>query len=205
VNDKGKASLVDESMISNGYSTFKSREDNTKYDARLKKAEKKAKDRDKGLWKTCGGGHVEVKPPTEVPKLGSGDNPAPIGTALEAGGQRYTLNSAYPTASYGYFAPQQNYIFLVVNMTIQNIDDPGKEHDYNELCFSAKDLDQDANFDDSFINPSDIPLGSGKTLPGDVVQGDVVLEVHQNSHRIRVKYDTGCGIGGTDLYWLVEI
>lgn len=61
----GKVTFVDERMIANGFSTFKSREDNNKYDSRLEKAETKANKGKRGLWKNCGGGHVENTP---VPK-----------------------------------------------------------------------------------------------------------------------------------------
>lgn len=197
-----KAQFIDERMIADGFSTFKARDGHSQRDSRLQKAEKLAKDEQRGLWKDCGGGHVEITP---VPKLGSGDNPAPLGTPLEADGRRITLNSAYFTPSYGFFTPQQNYEYLVVNVTMENISDSGKTHDYNELCFAAKDLDANADYDDSFLNPSDIPLGSGEMLPGDVVNGEVVFEVHQGSANIRIKYQTGgfaCS-GGKSIYWIV--
>jgi hypothetical protein len=168
----------------------------------MKEAEDSAKEKKAGLWGACSGPHAEITP---VPKLGSGDNPAPLGTPLEADGRRITLDTAYFADSYGFFTPQQNFVFLVVDVTMENISESGKTHAYNELCFSAKDLDRDADFDDSFLNPSDRPLGSGDMLPGDVVGGEVVLEVHQDSQRVRVKYSTGPGcIGGKSIYWIVQ-
>ncbi|MGH2551662.1 MAG: thermonuclease family protein, partial [Thermomicrobiales bacterium] len=120
--DGKKAQFVDERMIADGASTFKAREGNSKRDARLQKAEQLAKDENRGLWGACGGGHVEITP---VPKIGTGDNPAQLGTALEADGRRITLSNAYFTPSYGFFAPQQNFEFLVVTVTMENISESG--------------------------------------------------------------------------------
>jgi endonuclease YncB( thermonuclease family) len=196
-----KAQFIDERMVADGYSTFTPRDGNDRRNERMERAEQIAKDENRGLWEHCGGGHVDITP---VPALGSGDNPAPLGTPVEADGRRITVNSAYFTETYGFFAPQQNYVFLVIDVTMENISESGKTHAYNELCFAAKDLDRDADYDDSFLNPSDRPFGSGDMLPGDVVGGEVVLEVHQDSQRIRVKYSTGPGcIGGKSVYWLV--
>ena len=75
VNDDGKATFVDERMVATGNSTFKNRDDNTVHDKRLKKAEQKAKKEKRGLWKTCGGGHVKNTPvpqATEPPSEGVG-------------------------------------------------------------------------------------------------------------------------------------
>lgn len=194
--------MINTKMIRDGFASFQSKEDLTFRDKAMKKAEEQAKDKKKGLWAACSGPHAEITP---IPALGSGDNPAPVGTPLEADGRRITITSAYFVESYGYFAPQQNYIYLVIEVTMENISDSGKTHPYNELCFAAKDLDANADFDDSFLNPSDYPLGAGDMLPGDVVSGEVVLEVHQNSTQIRIKYSTGeiaCA-GGKSVYWLV--
>jgi endonuclease YncB( thermonuclease family) len=199
--DGKKAQFIDERMIADGVSTFKPREGHSKRDGRLQKAEQLAKDENRGLWAACGGGHVEITP---VPKLGTGDNPAPMGTSLEADGRRITVDGAYFTPSYGFFTPQQNFEYLVINVTMENISESGKTHAYNELCFAAKDLDANADYDDSFLNPSDIPFGSGDMLPGDVVSGEVVLEVHQGAANIRIKYQTGPScIGGKTVYWVV--
>jgi hypothetical protein len=189
-------------MVADGYSTFTPRDGNDRRDERMKRAEGIAKEEGRGLWEACGGGHVDITP---VPKLGSGDNPAPLGTPLEADGRRITLNGAYFTDTYNFLTPQQNFTYLVVDVTMENISESGKTHPYNELCFAGKDMDRGADYDDSFLNPSDRPLGSGDMLPGDVVNGEVVLEVHQDAVRIRVKYSTGPAcIGGKSLYWIVQ-
>ncbi|MFL5761461.1 MAG: thermonuclease family protein [Thermomicrobiales bacterium] len=197
-----KAYLVNQRFIKAGMASFVSKDDNTRYDPRLKKAQADAKAKKAGLWGACSGPHQEVTP---VPKVGSGDNPAPLGMPLEADGRRITLNSAYFTESYGFFTPQQNYVFLVIDVSMENISDSGKSHSYNELCFAGKDLDHDSDIDDSALNPSDRPLGAGDMLPGDVVNGEVVLEVHQDTTHVRVKYSTGDAFcsGGKSLYWLV--
>lgn len=201
--DGRKAFMVNTKMIRDGFASFQTKEDLTRRDKAMKKAEDQAKENNRGLWAACSGPHAEITP---VPQLGSGDNPAPIGTALEADGRRITINNAYFLDSYGFFTPQQNFVFLVINVTMENISESGKTHPYNELCFAGKDLDAGADYDDSFLNPSDIPLGAGDMLPGDVVSGEVVLEVHQNSTNIRVKYSTGgfgCS-GGKSVYWIVQ-
>jgi endonuclease YncB( thermonuclease family) len=196
-----KAQFIDERMVADGFSTFTPRDGNDRRDDRMQRAEQIAKDENRGLWEECGGGHIEITP---VPAVGTDDNPAPLGTPVEADGRRITVNGAYFVETYGYFSPQQNFVFLVIDVTMENISESGKTHAYNELCFAAKDLDRGADYDDSFLNPSDRPFGSGEMLPGDVVSGEVVLEVHRDSQRIRVKYSTGPGcIGGKSVYWLV--
>lgn len=87
-------------------------------------------------------------------------------------------------------------------MQITNVDDD--THGYTEARFSAKDLDTDANFDDTFAF-SDQPLGSGELSPGEYVIGQVVLEVQETATRIRVKYDPKSIGSGDEVYWLFEI
>jgi endonuclease YncB( thermonuclease family) len=194
-----KAYMVDEFLIARGYASFKSRDRNTKYDSRLEKAQSSAKKSKVGLWGACAGPHAEITP---VPKVGTGDNPAPVGTAIEGDGLRVTLNSFYYSDGDGFIVPAQNKTFLIVNMTITNISDSDQK-DYNEICFAAKDVDKDFDFDNSFLNPSGAPLGSGDMVPGDTVSGEVALEVSPSSAHIRVKYTSGGGCGGDKFYWLV--
>jgi micrococcal nuclease len=199
--DGKKAFLLNTKLVREGYATFKSKDPNTKYDENFTKAEDEAKDKKRGLWKTCGGGHVEVTP---APELGSADNPAPLGATISGDGREITLNNAYFVEGYDFLAPDAGNIYLTIEVTIVNNSESGKTHDYNELCFSAVDPDRGFKFDDTLLNPSGSPLGSGDLGPGDVVRGEVVLEVKADSQRIRVKYDTGCGIGGENLYWIVN-
>ncbi len=193
-----KAMFIDERMIADGYSTFKAREDNGKRDSRLKKAEETAKSKKRGMWAegSCGGGHVEITP---EPKLGSADKPAPLGTSLETDGQRFTLTSAFYTYDFGYSTPKGGYIFLVVEITIENIDD--SNHGYDESRFSARDMVTGATFDDTFTL-ADAPLGSGELSPGEYVSGQAVLEVQETATQVRVKYDAK-SLGGGEVYWLV--
>jgi endonuclease YncB( thermonuclease family) len=198
--DGKKAFLLNTKLVREGFATFKSKDPNTKYDDNFSKAEDEAKDKKRGLWKTCGGGHVEVTP---APELGSADNPAPLGGTVSGDGREITLNNAYFVEGYDFLAPDPGNVYLTIEVSIVNDSESGKTHDYNELCFSAVDPDRGFKFDDTLLNPSGSPLGSGDLGPGDVVRGEVVLEVKADSQRIRVKYDTGCGIGGEDLYWIV--
>jgi micrococcal nuclease len=198
--DGKKAYLLNTKLVREGFATFKSKDPNTKYDDNFTKAEKEAKEKKRGLWKSCGGGHVEVTP---APELGSADNPAPVGGTVSGDGREITLNNAYFVEGYDFLAPDPGNIYLTIEVSIVNNSESGKTHDYNELCFSAVDPDRGYKFDDTLLNPSGSPLGSGDLGPGDVVRGEVVLEVRADSQKIRVKYDTGCGIGGESLYWIV--
>jgi micrococcal nuclease len=200
--DGKKASMLNTKMIRDGYATFKSKDPNTKYDENFAKAEQEAKDKKHGLWKTCGGGHVEVTP---APELGTADNPAPVGATVAGDGREVTLNSVTLVQGYDFLTPDPGNVFLTIDVTIKNSSESGKTHDYNELCFSAVDPDSGYKFDDTLLNPSGSPLGSGDLGPGDIARGEVVLEVKADSTRIRVKYDTGCGIGGENLYWIVTL
>jgi hypothetical protein len=196
----GKVFMLNERLIKEGYSSFKSKDDNTKYDARFKKAEDAAKKGKKGLWGKCDGPHVELTPP---PARGTADNPADVGEAVTGDGQEVTLANAYFVDAYDFLAPEAGNVFLTVEFIIKNVHEEGESVDYNELCFSATDPDNGYKFDDTLLNPSGQPLGSGDLGAGDVVRGEVVLEVRADSQKIRVKYDTGCGFGGKSLYWLV--
>ncbi|GIW04073.1 MAG: hypothetical protein KatS3mg059_0693 [Thermomicrobiales bacterium] len=191
--------LLNERLIREGFASFKSKDKNTHYDERLKKAEEDAKAEQRGLWKACGGPHVELTPP---PEIGTADNPAPIGATLTKDDREITLVSARFVESYDLLDPDPGNVFLEIEVIIKNVHD-AKERSYNELCFSAVDPDRGYKFDDTLFNFSDQPLGSGDLGPGDIVRGTVVLEVKADSARIRVKYDSGCGFGGKSFYWIV--
>jgi endonuclease YncB( thermonuclease family) len=196
--DGKKAMLVDERMIADGFSTFAPRDGHDKRDARLKKAEQLAKDEKRGMWAdgACDAGESGEEEPA---KLGSGDNPAPIGTTLTTDGQEITVTSAYFTYEFGFVTPKGGYVFLVLETSIRNVDDA--VHGYEESRFSAKDLDSGAEFDDTFTF-ADAPLGSGELSPGEYVYGQVVLEVQESAKNVRIKYDAKF-IGGGEVYWLM--
>lgn len=142
---------------------------------------------------------------TPVPALGSANRPASIGDTVEVDGRAITLLDATVTSSVGgFYTPKGGYEFVVITVKIRNVSTSGKKHDYNELYFSGKDIDRGWDFDDTGINLSDSPLGSGELSPGEYVTGQVVLEVHQETTSLRIKYDTS-PIGGKNAYWLVRL
>lgn len=146
--DDRDARLIDERMVADGYSTFKGRDGNSKYDSRLKKVEKKAKSERRGLWEDCGGGHVEVTPKpktTQVPEVGEKGLPADIGTVLETDGQSVTLQEAYFSYDFGFAAPKGGYVFLVMSVRIENVDD--SDHGYEEARFNALNAKTDAKYE----------------------------------------------------------
>jgi len=197
--DDGEPYLLNERLIREGYASFKAKDDTSRYGDRLKRAEELAKAEQVGLWGACGGPHVELTPP---PELGTADNPAPIGSTLTKDDREITLVSAQFVEAYDFLSPEPGYIFLEIEAIVRNVHET-KDRSYNELCFSASDPDRGYKFDDTFLNPSVQPLGSGDLGPGDLARGSVVLEVRADSARIRVKYDSGCGFGGKSFYWIV--
>ena len=188
--------LLNTKMVREGYATFNPKGDNHRYDDRLQVAEDQAKEAEAGLWGTYGGNHVAIVP---EPELGSGDLPAPLGTMLTVDGQEITVSDAFFSYDYGFSTPQGGYVFLVFTATIKNVDDD--DHGYDDARFSARDLDTEATFDDTFTL-ADQPLGSGELSPGEFVFGTVVLEVQDTSQRVRIKYDAKF-IGEGEVYWLV--
>lgn len=200
VDDDGESIFVNEAMLDEGFASFQAREGNVEYDAALKSAEQDARDDENGLWGACGDNHVEIVPPTPTPELGDGDLPAPVGTQLTGEDVAVTVASAFYANEYGFSTPKGGYVYLVIEVAIENIDDA--DHGYAGNRFSAKDFDTNAEFDDTFTL-TDGGLGAGTLSPGEYVSGIVVLEVQETVQRIRIKYDTAA-IGGTNLYWLVE-
>lgn len=196
--DGDKAYLLNTKMVREGYASFKSKDPNTTYDHRLKEAEDYAKEKKRGLWKACGGAHVEITPP---PELGEVDNPAPIGTTLNTDGQNITVSEAFFTYEFGFATPKGGYIFIVISARIENVDDD--DHGYTESRFSARDMDTGATFDDTFTL-ADQPLGSGDLSPGEFVFGQVVLEVQETATRVRIKYDPKSLGEGDEAYWIVQ-
>lgn len=201
--EDASARLIDERMVADGYSTFKSREDNTKYDSRLKKVEKKAKSEKRGLWEDCGGGHVEVTPKpkaTEVPTLGEKNLPADLGATLETDGQAVTLQEAFFSYDYGFSTPKGGYVFLVMSVRIENVDD--SDHGYEEGRFKALNAETDAEYEYTFTL-ADQPLGAGELSPGEFVFGQVVLEVQDTPSPLLVQFDPSYISGDDEVYWSV--
>ncbi len=198
VESGGEAVLVNEVMLREGYASFQARAQNASRDDELTEAEDAAREDEVGLWGACGGNHVEITP---EPELGDEGLPAPIGTTLRGSGVAVTLTNAYTAYEYGFSTPKGGYVFLVVEATVENVDDEG--HGYAGNRFSAKDVDSGAEFDDTFTL-TDGGLGTGDLSPGEYVYGVVVLEVQETATNIRVKYDTAA-IGGENLYWLVQL
>ncbi len=79
--------MVNERMIAEGYATFAPREDQDRYDERLKEAQATAKEEQLGLWKLCGSGHLpgSVLPPIKE------DNPL----YARLGGTREDFEAVY--------------------------------------------------------------------------------------------------------------
>ena len=135
-------------------------------DAKLKKAESVAKDKKRGIWAddSCGDGHEEVTP---TPQLGDGNLPAPMGTTLTTDHQEITVSDPFFSYDINFSTPKGGYVFLVISVAIKNVDKPGNTHGYDSMRFSAKDLDTDADFDDTFVL-LDQPLDSGELHLGRV-------------------------------------
>ena len=141
---------------------------------------------------------------TPIPKIGSEDSPAPVGTAIEGDGRRVTLNSYYFTPSAGTYFAEQNKDLLIVNLTITNISSKDQLK-YDDSCVDAKDVAGGFDFNTPpFLNLTDYPLGSGDQVPGDSVTGEVAILVASSSSTIRVRYTAGgSGCSGDDFYWIV--
>lgn len=198
-DDDGEAVNANARLLREGAGSLDDRGEDTRYKAGLTEAQSDAKADDAGLWGECGENHVELVAPTPTPALGEGELPAPIGTTLTGGGVAVTLTNAFYADEYGYATPKGGYVFLVLEVAIENTDDEG--HGYAGNRFSAKDFDTGAEFDDT-ITLAVGGLGTGDLSPGEYVSGVVVLEVQERTSRVRIKYATAA-FGGTSLYWLV--
>lgn len=139
----------------------------------------------------------------QADKVGSGENPAPIGTAVTADGLEITVHSAGLSDTAGVLAgAEPGVMYLTLDVSIRNVSDDKKS--YNTLYWSGRDPVNGYNFDDDvFAGDSVNPLSSGDIQPGDVVRGEVVIKVRDDSQTVRIKYDTS-PIGGANLYWLFE-
>lgn len=202
VDDDGAALFVNEAILQEGFASFQAREGSDRFDADLQAADRAAREDDAGLWGECGGNHVEIVPPTAEPELGDQGLPAPIGTTLTGGGVAVTINSAYTTYQYGVSAPKGGYVFLVMEIVVENVD-PEDNHGYADYRFSAEDQDTGADFEEprSAVTGG---LGNGDLSTGEYVSGVVGLEVQETSTNIRIEYGTA-NVGGESLYWLLQL
>jgi hypothetical protein len=140
---------------------------------------------------------------TVVAGNGKIDTPAAVGQRVTANGLTMTLVGVQEVKSFSILAPTPGNIFLVLDFKIVDIVHDTK--DYSDNWFSGSDVDQGYAFHHPATNPTAQPLGHG-TLKGagDLIRGTAVLEVNASSHRIRIKYDTDAGFGGSNesVYWL---
>jgi len=199
-DDGGDAALASATMLSEGFGSFESREGFGRHTDELLAAEEDARDGEEGLWGECGENHVEIVAPTPTPEVGDAGASAPIATTLTDGDVNATLTSAYVAYSYGRSNPRGGYVFLVVELAVENIDD--EDHGYAGDRVSAEDADTGTRFEDTYT-PTDFPLNSGTLSPGEYVSGLVLVEIQETASRVRVRYDTGA-FTGDSLYWIVE-
>lgn len=144
-----------------------------------------------------------IPTPSPTPELGSGDRPAGIGDTVVVDGQAVKLMNVEMTSSLtGFDSPKGGYQYIVLTVAVQNVSSSGKKV-YSESYFSAKDTDRGWDFGYVSPNFSGQPLGDGKLSPGEYTVGKVVLEVHQQTSSLRIKYHPGPFSGNG--YWLVTI
>ena len=134
-----------------------------------------------------------------TPALGSGELPGQVGDTLESDGMQITLTNPQFVREYNYSTPKGGYIFLIVDIRMENVDD--ENHGYSGMRFSARDMESGAEFDDTFAL-LDTPISTDDLSPGEFVTGQIALEVQETATNLRVKYKVSA-IGGGDVYWLV--
>lgn len=139
----------------------------------------------------------------EAVKVGSGENPAPIGASVTGDGLEVTVHSAELSDTAGVLAgAEPGVLYLTLDVTIRNVSEDKKS--FNALYWSGKDIVNGYAFDDDlFAGDSMNQLPSGDLQPSDLIRGEVVIKVRADSQKIRIKYDTA-PIGGTNLYWLFQ-
>jgi len=199
-DDDGEAFLASAALLDQGFGSFESREGFGRHTSVLLEAESNARDEEAGLWGECGENHVENVAPTPTPEVGDAGLPAPLGTKLTDGNLNVTLTSAYVAYAYGIENPRGGYVFLVVELAIENIDD--EDHGYADDRLSVRDINTGAEFQDIY-EPTEFPLRGGDLSPGEYVSGLVVVEIQETASVVSVQYDTAFA-GGRDLNWLVE-
>ncbi len=200
-DDAGQGVMANEIMLREGYGSFQARDKDTLHDAEFSPAEDEAKAKQVGLWGACGKNHSKIVPPTPTPELGDKELPAPIGTTLTGGGVAVTIDSAYTTYQYGSSLAKGGYVFLVMQVSITNLDD-NDNHRYSDSRFSAEDVDTGADFDEP-QRPNEGGLEDGDLSPGEYASGIVGLEIQETATNVRVQYRTAF-IGGDSLYWLFQ-
>lgn len=206
VEDDGEALFVNQAMLEEGNGSFQAREGNGAFDDDLRAAEEEARDDDAGLWGECGENHVEIVPPTPTPELGEEDLPAELGTTLSGGGVAVTTSFNGIYYNFNGSTPRGGYVFLVLDVTIENVDESGDNHGYDEQRFSAEDLDTGADFEheDYLLGPSLAQLQSGDLSTGEYVSGQAVLEVQETATTLRIRYRTA-NFGGEELHWVLQL
>ncbi len=134
---------------------------------------------------------------------GSSENPVPVGDAATGDGLEITVNSAALSDTAGVLAgAEPGVMYLTLDVTIRNVSDDEKS--FNSLYWSAKDMINGYAFDDDpFAGDSVNSFPSGDLQPDDLIRGEVVIRVRDDSERIRIKYDTA-PFGGTELFWLFQ-
>lgn len=141
--------------------------------------------------------------PTPEPK-GTENNPATIGDTVAADGLAITLNSASTadTATGGMSVPDAGNIYVVLDVTIKNVSE--ETESFNALYWSAKDVERGFTFDDAMMASTGQDISAGDLSPGDLVRGNVVLEVKVDTPVLRIKYDTS-PIGGKNMFWSMSM
>lgn len=142
---------------------------------------------------------------TSTPGLGAGENPAPVGSTITGDGLEVTVYSATLSDTAGVLgAAEPGYLYLTIDASVKNVSNEKKS--VNPLYFSAKDIVNGYTFDNELMagDPA-AALGSTNDLaPGDILRGEVVLKVRDDSKQIRIKYDTS-PLGGKNMYWILRV
>lgn len=187
--------LLNEYLLANGYAIAQTEEKNVARQKELAAAAKTGQDAKLGLWGTCESGHQEI------PRRGGVNDPAALGERVVAGGMAVTLQSAYTTYSYGMSNARGGYVFLVVELYLENVSDGEKDYASNRV--KAKDMQTGADFKDIY-DPSDSPLGSGKLSPGSYIYGIVGVEIQETASDVRVEYQIN-SFGQPYVFWRFQL
>lgn len=183
--------LLNEQLLLAGWVTTRQEEKNTKYADRYVKAAADGQASGANLYTACTSFHQEI------PRYGGHDAPAQAGEAVSVKGVRVSLDGYYYTYADALgTSPKGGYKYLIVAVTIVNERAEGK-YNYSDSRFAAKNLDNDADYDDEFAF-LDSPLGSGELSPGEYVSGQVALEIQETATNVRLKYNVE---GDYSLYW----
>ena len=184
--------LLNEQLLQYGWVTSKEEKKNTKYADRYAKAAQLGQQNKAGLFATCASFHEEI------PRHGGREQPAAPGEAVSVKGVKASLDSYY----YSYTdalgtAAKGGYMYLIASVTIVNERESGK-YNYSSTSFAAKNLDNDADYDDTFAF-LEAYLDSGELSSGEYVSGQVALEIQETAANVRLKFNVE---GDYSLYWL---